>query len=80
MPKTSLKRMRRFIEMYNMQDDLQVQLCLDPGLSSELYVVTHKLNNEHSNEYSCKTLRAAAECVNDIIFDIDMGDRAVPAE
>jgi len=80
MANTSLKRIRTFIEMYEKQDELQVQLCLDPGLSSELYVVTHKLNDKDSNEYSCKTLRAAAECVNDIIFDIDMGDRAVPAK
>ena len=80
MAKTSLKRIRTFIEMYDMQDELQVQLCLDPALSPTLYVVTHNLNDEDSNEYLCKTLAAAGQCVSKIIFKVDMSDSTTPAE
>lgn len=80
MPRTSLKRMRSFIEMYDMQDELQVQLCLDPAMSPELYVVTHKLNDEDSNEYFCKTVAAAGECVSHIVFNVAMVDNLEPIE
>jgi hypothetical protein len=78
MAKTSLKRMRRFIEMYSKQDEIQVEKIT--GFRDSKYMVTHHLNEEDRNEYLCKTVSAAGECVNDIIFDIDMGDRAAPAE
>jgi len=79
MAKTSLKRIRTFIEMYDKQDELQVQLCLDPELSPELYVVTHKLNDKDSNEYYCKTIASAGQCVSQIIFNVPMEDNVTLA-
>ena len=89
MANTSLKRIRTFIEMYDMQDVLTVRKCSDdePADRYELgqvvakgYQVNHKTGEDDYNIYVCKTLRAVAECVNDIIFKIDMGDRAIPAK
>jgi hypothetical protein len=89
MAKTSLKRMRTFIEMHNMQDVLTVRKCTDDEpadryvlgqVAAKGYQVNHKVGEDDYYVYVCKTLRAAAECVNDIIFEIDMGDRAVPAD
>ena len=89
MAKTSLRRMRTFIAMNDMQDELTVRKCSDdePADRYELgqvvakgYQVDHKTGEDDYNIYICKTLTAAGECINDIIFDIDMGDRAVPAE
>tara|TARA_R100001244_G_scaffold9802_2_gene11880 strand:+ start:643 stop:909 length:267 start_codon:yes stop_codon:yes gene_type:complete len=88
MAKTSLKRMRTFIEMYDKQDVLTVRKCSDdePGdryllgqVAVKGYQVDHKVG-EDDYIYLCKTLTAAAECVNDIIFDLPMGDRATPAK
>ena len=88
MAKTSLKRMKTFIGMYGMQYVLSVRKCTkdEPGdrydgqVATKGYEGTHKTGEDDYNVYICKTLTAAGECVNDIIFDIDMGDRAVPAE
>ena len=89
MANTSLKRIRTFIEMYKMQDILTVRKCTDDKpadryvlgkVAAKGYQVNHKAGEDDYYIYVCKTLTAAAECVNDIIFDIDMGDRAVPAE
>ena len=44
------------------------------------YQVNHKVDEDDYHIYVCKTLRAVAECVNDIIFEIPMGDRATPAK
>ena len=88
MAKTSLTRMKTFIGMYGMQYVLSVRKCTknEPGdryvdgqVAEKGYEVTHKVGDD-DYIYMCKTLTAAGECVNDIIFDIDMGDRAVPAE
>ena len=88
MARTSLKTMKTFIGMYGMQYVLSVRKCTidDPGdryllgqVAAKGYQVTHKVG-EDDYIYLCKNLTAAGECVNDIIFDIDMGDRAVPAE
>ena len=89
MAKTSLKRIRTFIEMYDKQDVLTVRKCTNDTPADRYvlgqvavkgYQVNHKVDEDDYHIYVCKTLRAAAECVNDIIFDIDMGDRAVPAK
>jgi hypothetical protein len=52
---------------------------VDGQVAAKGYEVTHKVGDD-DYIYMCKTLTAAGECVNDIIFDIDMGDRAIPAE
>jgi hypothetical protein len=87
--KAKLKRIRTFIEMYDKQDVLTIRDCTEdkPADRYELgqvvtkgYQVNHKVGEDDYYIYVCKTLRAVAECVNDIIFDIDMGDRAVPAK
>ena len=64
MPKTSLKRTRTFIEMYNMEDVLTVQEL------DECYQVSHQTGDDDYDIYVCKTLYGAAECVNDIIFGL----------
>ena len=80
MAKTSLKRMRTFIEMYDKQDVLTVRKCTDdePGdryllgqVAVKGYQVNHKVG-EDDYIYLSKTLTAAAECVNEIIFDLPM--------
>ena len=82
MARTSLRRIRTFIEMYDMQDTLAVK-PLDQSQSK--YQVSHMVGKGNHgddpdyNVYICRNQRAAAECVNEIIFDIDMGDRAIPA-
>ena len=88
MAKTSLKRMKTFIGMHGMQYVLSVRKCnknepgdryVDGQVATKGYEVTHKVGDD-DYIYMCKTLTAAGECVSDIIFDIDMGDRAIPAE
>ena len=72
MANTSLKRIRTFIEMY----DKPITIT---GSQSQ-WQVNHQTGADDYNIYYCKSLTAVAECVNDIIFKIDMGDRAVPAK
>jgi hypothetical protein len=72
MSNTSLKRIREFIGVYHMTDVLSVST---PPHTSPAYEVSHKTGADDCNIYLCKTLIAAAECVNDIIFDLPMGDR-----
>ena len=88
MAKTSLTRMKTFIGMHGMQYVLSVRKCnknepgdryVDGQVFTKGYEVTHKVGDD-DYIYMCKTLTAAGECVNDIIFDIDMGDRAIPAD
>jgi hypothetical protein len=87
--KAKLKRIRTFIEMYDKQDVLTIRECTNDTPADRYvlgqvaikgYQVDHKAGEDDYYIYVCKTLTAAAECVNDIIFDIDMGDRAVPVE
>ena len=88
MAKTSLTRMKTFIGMYGMQYVLSVRKCnknepgdryVDGQVATKGYEVTHKVGDD-DYIYMCKTLTAAGECVSDIIFDIDMENRATPAE
>ena len=80
MAKTSLKRMKTFIGMHGMQYVLSVRKCTkdEPGdryllgqAAVKGYQVTHK-GGEDDYIYLCKTLTAAAQCVNEIIFDLPM--------
>ena len=66
MANTSLKRIRTFIEMYDKQDELTVLECANG------YQVSHAVSEDDYNVYICKTLTAAAECVNEIIFELPM--------
>ena len=59
----SLKSTRDFIEMYEMQNALTVLKCANG------YQVSHAVNRDAYNVYVCKNITAAAECVNDIIFN-----------
>jgi hypothetical protein len=86
--KAKLKRIRTFIEMYNKQDVLTIRECDNdkPGdryllgqVAVKGYQVDHKVD-EDNYIYLCKTLTAAAECVNDIIFDLPVRDRTTPAK
>lgn len=89
MAKTSLKRMRTFIAMNDMQDVLTVRKCSgdEPADRYELgqvvakgYQVDHKVG-EDDYIYLCKTLTAAGECVSHIIFDVPMnGNQLTPIE
>jgi len=60
----TLKSTRDFIEMYEMQDTLTVLECANG------YQVSHAVDKDDYNVYVCKTITAAAECVNDIIFGL----------
>ena len=89
MAKTSITRMKTFIGMHGMQYVLSVRKCnknepgdryVDGQVATKGYEVTHKVGDDDYNVYICKTLTAAGECVNDIIFDLPMGDRATPAK
>jgi hypothetical protein len=87
--KAKLKRIRTFIEMYDKQDVLTIRECTNDKpadryvlgrVAAKGYQVNHKVGEDDYYIYVCKTLRAVAECVNDIIFEIPMGDRATPAK
>ena len=88
MAKTSLTRMKTFIGMYGMQYVLSVRKCTknEPGdryllgqVAAKGYQVTHKVG-EDDYIYLCKTLTAAGECVNRIVFDLPMEDSVTPCE
>ena len=88
MAKTSLTRMKTFIGMYGMQYVLSVRKCTknEPGdryllgqAAVKGYQVTHKVG-EDDYIYLCKTLTAAGECVNRIVFDLPMEDSVTPCE
>jgi hypothetical protein len=77
MAKTSLKRMRTFIEMYDMQEEIKVDEYT--GFPSDInYVVTVHGSDQNSTEYLCKTLHDASDCVNRIIYKLPIGDNATP--
>lgn len=87
MAKTSLKRIRTFIEMYDKQDVLTVRKCTDdePGdryllgqVAVKGYQVNHKVG-EDDYIYLCKTLTAAGQCVSQIIFNVPMEDNVTLA-
>ena len=69
MAHTTIKRIREFIEMYQMTDVLTIST---PPNTSPAYEVSHKINKDDYNVYLCKTLIDASCCVNDIIFDLPL--------
>jgi hypothetical protein len=87
MARTSLKRMRTFIEMYNMQDVLTVRKCSDddPADRYELGQVVEKgyqvelKVGEDDYIYLCKTLTAAGECVTKLVFNLPIDGEELPA-
>ena len=88
MAKTSLKRIRTFIEMHNVQDTLTVRKCTDdkPGdryllgqVATKGYQVDHKVGKD-DYIFLCKTLPAAAECVNLIVYNLPMEDYLNPCD
>jgi hypothetical protein len=81
MARTSLKRISTFIEMYDKQDVITVRKCTNDGpadryvdgqVAAKGYQVNHKVGEDDYYVYVCKTLTAAAQCVNEIIFDLPM--------
>ena len=70
MARSSIRRMRTFIEMHNMEQDIQVDKY--SGSPSHIkYAVTHKqFGPPWRTEYLCQTLADAADCVNHIIYEI----------
>ena len=88
MARASLKRMRTFIEMYNMQDTLTVRKCSDddPADRYELGQVVEKgyqvelKAGEDDYIYLCKTLTAAGECVTKLVFNLPMDDDVTPCD
>ena len=77
MAKTSLRRLRTFIEMYDMVQDIQIHEHDGPIK----YVVTHKqFGPPWKMEYFCRTLTDASDCVNRIIFKLPMEDNCTPVE
>ena len=77
MAKTSLKRIRSFINMYEMDQDLQIHEHDGPIK----YVVTHKqFGPPWKMEYFCRTLNDASDCVNRIIFKLPMENNVTPVE
>ena len=89
MARATLKRMRTFIEMHNMQDTLTVRKCTDDKPADRYvlgkvvgkgYQVNHKVGEDDYYVYVCKTLTAAAECINHIIYKLPMDDNVTPYE
>jgi len=78
MANTSLRRIRTFIEMYNKEDEIQVEKIT--GFVNSKYMVTHHLNEEDRNEYLCKTVTDAGHCVSNIIFKVPMENSLTPCD
>jgi hypothetical protein len=77
MAKVSLKRIRTFIEMHDMEQDIQVAEHDGPIK----YVVIHKqFGPPWKMEYFCRTLTDAAGCVNRIIYKLPMEDNCTVIE
>jgi hypothetical protein len=73
---TKLERINSFIDMYGMEDRLKVTEHEEVPMMAP-YQVEHKVGEDEHNFYMCKTLDAASDCVNRIIFDLPMN--ATPA-
>ena len=65
--KVTIDGIREFVAMYEMQDAITVLKCANG------YQVSHAISEDDYNVYVCKNITAAAECVNDIIFNLPMG-------
>ena len=83
MAKTSLKRIRTFIEMHDMVQDIQVdEYTNEPipveGLEKIKYMVRHRqFGPPWKSIYYCKTIADAGDCVNRIIYKLPMADNMV---
>jgi ribosomal protein L31E len=80
MAKTSLKRIRTFIEMYDKQNEIEIdEYTNEPipveGLDKIKYMIRHK----REAVYYCETITAAGECVSHIIFNVPMEDNVTLA-
>jgi hypothetical protein len=69
-----LERINSFIKMYGMQE----VVCVLDVFGDGPYQVEHKAGKDEYNYYVCKTLDAAGDCVNRIIFDLPIN--ATPAD
>ena len=89
MAKTNLRRMRTFIEMYDMQDILTVRKCTEDEpadryvggqVAAKGYQVDLKVGEDDYYIYVCKTLTDTADCVNRIVFNLQMEDNVTPCD
>lgn len=77
MANTSIRRIRTFIEMHDMEQDIQVH----EHDGSIKYVVTHKqFGPPWKMEYFCRTLNDTADCVNRIIYKLPLENNLTPCE
>ena len=72
MANTSLKRIRTFIEMYDMEQDVQVERLEHIHHGSQYCVIHKQFGPPWRTEYLCRKLGDTAHCVNSIIFDLPM--------
>ena len=86
MAKTSLKRIRTFIEMHDMEQDIQVDEYANgpipvEGLDKMKYMVRHRqFGPPWKSVYYCETINDASDCVNRIIYRLPMEDNCAPME
>ena len=80
----SMKSINEFIKMYDKQDVLTVRECTQENPADRLalgkpmrygFQVNHQ-RGEDDYIYTCGSVKSAAECVNDILFDTQ-ADRLV---
>ena len=80
----SIKSINEFIKMYDKQDVLTVRECTQENPADRLalgkpmrygFQVNHQ-RGEDDYIYTCGSVKSAAECVNDILFDTQ-ADRLV---
>ena len=81
MSRATIDGIREFIEMYDKQDVLTVRECntVQPAdryvlgqIAVDGYQVSWKKGEDDYHIYVCRNITAAAECVNDIVFDLPM--------
>ena len=80
----SIKSINEFIKMYDKQDVLTVRECTqenpaDRYAFGKLLVYGFQVNHLRGEDYyvyTCGSVKSAAECVNDILFDT-RADRSV---
>jgi len=80
MARTSLKRIRTWIEMHNMVQDIEVsEYTNEPipveGLDKIKYMIMHRqFGPPWKSVYYCETINDTADCVNRIIWDLPIED------
>ena len=82
----SMKSINEFIKMYDKQDVLTVRECTQENPADRLalgkpmrygFQVNHQ-RGEDDYIYTCGSVKSAAECVNDILFDARVGGSLAP--